>query len=46
MDAGIIGGADGPTSIFVSANPSVFLIAAAAVAAVIICVLFYRKSKK
>lgn len=49
MSVGIIGGADGPTSIFVSGNFSPWVIGAviAVVAALAVgCVLFIRKRKK
>ena len=49
MSLGIIGGADGPTAIFVSCNFSPWAIGAviAAVAALVAgCVLFIRKRKK
>ncbi len=48
-DIGIIGGADGPTSIIVSASPDAWIYAVAAVvivAAVTAGIIFYRKKKK
>lgn len=48
MSVGIIGGADGPTAIFISRNSSPWTIGAViAVAALAVgCVLFIRKRKK
>ena len=43
---GIIGGADGPTAIFVTGNPQPSILAFAVLAAAIIAaVLFFRKKK-
>lgn len=43
---GIIGGADGPTAIFVTGNPLPAILASAAlIAAVILIVRFFRKKK-
>lgn len=43
---GIIGGADGPTAIFVTGNPlPVLLAAAAAVIAVVLLIRHFRKQK-
>lgn len=43
---GIIGGADGPTAIFVTGNPQPSILALVALTAVIIAaVLFFRKKK-
>lgn len=48
-DIGIIGGADGPTAVFVSTSPDAWIYAVAAVvivAAVTAGIIFYRKKKK
>ena len=43
---GIIGGADGPTAIFVSGNPlPVLLVAAAVILAAILLIRHFRKQK-
>lgn len=49
MSVGIIGGADGPTAIFVSRNFSPWTVGAVIAAAAVLvagCVLFIRKRKR
>ena len=48
MDIGIIGGADGPTSVMVASSPDwwVYAIIAVAVIAVAVAVLFIKRKKK
>ena len=48
MDIGIIGGADGPTTVTVTSSPDwwVYAIIAVAVIAVAVAVLFIKRKKK
>ena len=49
MDIGIIGGADGPTSVMVSSSPDGWiyaLVAAVIIAAAVTTVLFIKRKKK
>lgn len=43
---GIIGGADGPTSVFISGSPITWVISAAALAAAIALAVFLIRKKK
>lgn len=46
MDIGIIGGADGPTAIFLTSNISKYVIIAAGIAVVIIAVAINKRKNK
>lgn len=49
MDVGIIGGADGPTTVYISSDPSSFVIAAVVlifIAVAVIAILKIRKRKR
>ena len=43
---GIIGGADGPTKIFIAGNPLAAIIAAVLIAAIIVGVVIFLKKRK
>ncbi|MCI9405665.1 MAG: protein BatD [Oscillospiraceae bacterium] len=46
LEIGVIGGADGPTAVFIAVRPSVWIWLGAGLLLGAVCLLAYRKKKK
>ncbi len=46
MDIGIIGGADGPTAIYIAGSPWPSIITGVVIAAAIVLIIIYRRRKR